>query len=491
MPYGRTGQTVYRTLAADRHEGLPVDYPPAIVEVIERLDGGLILRRATAADVDALADFNAVIHSEPGQPNRSIGIWTHDLLTRPHPTFAAGGFLVVEEAATGKIVSSLNLIPQTWSYGSVLFGVGRVELVGTLPDYRRRGLVRRQMDEAHRWSAALGHAAQIITGIANFYRQFGYEPCLPMYAARAGFRQHIPSLAAGASEPFHVRAATVGDAEFLASLEALGRPRSLLSVPRDAALWRYEIEGMTEGHAKRLHICVVEAAAGAQRPAGERVGYLVHERYRAPTVSVRAYELVPGLSWLAVIPSVLRYLKTFGDGYVPERPQGTAGPEQPEDADRRFDRVRFQLGEDHPVYRALPERLPHIQPVDPEYVRVPDLPAFLRGIAAVLDRRLAASVAVGHTGRLRLGFFRDGVLLRFQEGQLVDADPCPDDTNNVDAGPRGAHFPDRTFLHLLFGLHSLDELEHAFADCHADREEARVLLDALFPKQPSLIWPVA
>ena len=40
---------------------------------------------------------------------------------------------MVEDPASGRIVSSLNLIPQTWSYGGVCFGVGRVELSAPTP----------------------------------------------------------------------------------------------------------------------------------------------------------------------------------------------------------------------------------------------------------------------------------------------------------------------------------------------------------------------
>jgi Acetyltransferase (GNAT) domain len=364
----------------------------------------------------------------------------------------------------------------------VPFGVGRVELVGTLPGYRRRGLIRRQMEEAHRWSAALGHPVQIITGIPNFYRQFGYEQGLAVAGARSGFRQHIPPLPAGTTEPFRVRPATPADVDFLAGLEETVRPRTPLSVPRDAALWRYELEGMSEANTMRYQIRIVEAGPGAPRPAGERVGYLVHRRRQAPTVTVTAYEVVPGLSWLAVTPSVLRYLKAFGDAYRP------APGDEP---GRRFERFRLELGSEHPAYRAIPSRLPQTEPPDPEYVRVADLPAFLRHIGPVLERRLAQSVAVGHTGRLRLSFFRDGVLLRFRDGRLQAVEPCPHEAPDEDAGPWGARFGGLTFLQLLFGSRSLDELEEAFGDCRADREEARVLLQALFPKRLSSIWPLS
>jgi hypothetical protein len=281
---------------------------------------------------------------------------------------------------------------------------------------------------AHRASADLGHSAQLITGIAYFYRQFGYEPCLPMYAARGGFRQHVPppAGAVGAVEAFGVRPATPEDAPFLAELEERGRSRSLVSVLRDAGQWRHEIDGMSDGHSKRLDVGIIEAVEGGARPAAERVGFLVLGRSRAPAVTVSAYGLVPGLSWLAVTPIVLRHIQALGEG--------------------RAERLRFQLGDAHPAYETLPEFLVERQPSDPEYVRVPDIPGFLRAIAPVLERRLATSVAVGHTGRLRLGFFRDGVLLRFANGRLAEVASCPHHAPSDEVGPHHARFPDRTFL---------------------------------------------
>jgi GNAT superfamily N-acetyltransferase len=457
------------------------DPPPA---TIARLSGGLIMRRAAVADADELAAFNARVHGGPAAPAEEVGAWTRDLLTRPHPTFHQGGFLVVEDPAREpgrRIVSSLNLIPQTWSYGGVRFGVGQVEIVGTDPDYRRRGLVRHQMEEVHRWSAALGHPVQIITGISNFYRQFGYEQGLAMGGGRAGNRYATPVLAAGATEPYRLRPAIAADADFLARLEEAARPRFLLTVPRDAALWRYELEGKREDHLEGRHVDIVEAAAAGPQ-TDDRVGYLVRQRWLAPTLTVTFYELVPGLSWLAVTPSVMRALKAIGDAYVPETPAPGA---------RRFERFHLELGQDHPALRASPERFPEPLRQHAQYVRVPDLAAFLRHVAPVLERRLAASVAVGYSGRLRLSFYRAGLLLTFEEGRLVAVDPCPHHTPAEEAGAVGAAFPDLTFLQLLFGSRSLEELEHAFGDVRTRSEEARVLLGVLFAKQPSAIWPLS
>ena len=102
---------------------------------------GLVLRRATAADGEAVAELNAGLHPWPetGLPNRQIAAWTRDLFGGGHPTAGPDDFLVVEEAATGRVRLHALPDPQTWAYDGIPFTVGQPELVGTLPAYRRRG----------------------------------------------------------------------------------------------------------------------------------------------------------------------------------------------------------------------------------------------------------------------------------------------------------------------------------------------------------------
>ena len=129
-----------------------------VQRTIRDLGDGLILRRSSAADADKLVEFNGNLHREPGDegPEEHVAAWVADLMSGSHPTFDVDDFTIVEDTATGAIVSSLCLISQTWSYGGIRFGVGRPELVGTLPDFRNRGLIRAQFDVIHGWSAAVG-----------------------------------------------------------------------------------------------------------------------------------------------------------------------------------------------------------------------------------------------------------------------------------------------------------------------------------------------
>jgi hypothetical protein len=192
------------------------------------------------------------------------------------------------------------------------------------------------------------------------------------------------------------------------------------------------------------------------------------------TMAAIGYELKPGASWLAVTPSVIRYLWATGEAYA-ERDK-----KQPMAA------FRFDVGTEHPVYDAMRDHLPQESKPYAWYIRVPDIVAFLQHIAPALEKRLPGSIVEGHTGELKLSFYRSGARLVFEQGRITTVEawkPTPD------AGGDAA-FPNYTFLQLLFGYRTLDELRYAFADCWAGNS-ARALLEVLFPKRNSDIWPIA
>lgn len=326
---------------------------------IRTLGDGLILRRSTAADADRLAEFNSKIHSDngPEHPDERVEAWTHDLLAKPHPTCREDDFTFVEDTASGQIVSSMNLIPQTWVYEGIPFGVGRPELVGTHLEYRNRGLVRAQFEVIHGWCLERGLPVQAITGIPYYYRLFGYEMALELEGGRAGFVPHVPKLKEGEAEPFTIRPAVEADLPFIAATQALGRRRSLVSCVRDEAQWRYELCGKSEKNVDRMEMRIIERSDNR-----ERMGFLAHPFFAwGAMLVVKQYELAEGASWAAVTPSVIRYLQAAHAQYPGEHntePFGSFG---------------FWLGSDHPVYHIIPDKLPRVRKPYAFYMRVPDL----------------------------------------------------------------------------------------------------------------------
>ncbi len=435
---------------------------------IQDLGDGLILRHAAPSDADALADFNAKIHGESETDAPRLAAWTRDLLTRPHPTFAPGDFTIVEETASGRIVSSCNLISQQWAYEGIPFGVGRVELVGTLAEFRGRGLVRAQFEELHKWSAARGEALQSITGIPYFYRQFGYEMGLELGGGRVGFEPLFPRLKEGESEPFVIRPVREDDIQFMLKVYAHAQKRSLITSHRDEKILHYEIFGKSAENVNCPEFRVIE------RADGEPVGYLSHPPFNWNLGLVLfEFELKPGVSWLEVSPSVARYALAKGKEYA----QRDNEPLEMRNS------AAFWHGTAHPAYAVLRDRLPRVRLAYAWYVRVPDLAGFVRHIAPALEQRLAESYLVGYSGTLAYTFYRDGLKLVFEKGKLKEAESYkPASGMHTDAG-----FPDLSFLQLLFGYRSMDELRAHYADCYAESEDAHVVTAALFPKKPSQV----
>jgi hypothetical protein len=450
---------------------MEIDVTDSTADILRDLGDGLVMRRSTPADADALAEFNKMIHRDQGvvEPDEPVAAWTRDLLTRDHPTFGAGDFTIVEDTRTGKIVSSLNTISQTWSYGGIPFGVGRPELVGTDPEYRRRGLVRAQFDVIHAWSAERGELVQAITGIPYYYRQFGYEMALVLGGGRAGLFSAVPKLKEGETEAYRVREATEGDLPFIIALDADANRRWLIACERDEVLWRYELSGKSETNVNRMVWNIIESTDG------EPVGLIGHYwRLLGTKLPMAYFEVKAGVSWLAVVPSAFRQLQATAQTYA-QRDGKTA------------EALECWFAAEHPFFAAAQDRLPQIRRPYAWYLRVADLPGFLRHVAPVLEERLARSIAVGHTGELKLSFYRSGVRLAFEAGRLATIEPWIPGV----ADDGSAAFPGLSFLQLLFGYRTLEELRAAFPDCWAEGDASRALLGILFPKQPSDFWPVA
>lgn len=436
--------------------------------ILRDLGDGLILRRATPEDADTLSAFNGEMHAADEDDKQRLIAWTRDLLTRPHPTLKPGDFTIVEEVSTQRIVSSLNLIPQTWSYEGIEFGVGRPELVGTLAEYRGRGLVRIQFDEIHKWCVERGYTVQAITGIPYFYRQFGYEMAIDLDGRRYGYEAHVPKLKEGEEESYHIRPAREADLPFIArTYDEIGK-RNMIVCERTPELFRYELGSQDIEHAF-AQACVIEDKMG------EPVGYLMHLCFVSNrSLTSHLYELKPGASWLDVTPSVARYLWQTGQEYAKH-------------AGKTCTSFGFALGEQHPAYEAIKDRLPDVRGSYAWYVRAPDLPGFLNHIKPALEKRLAESIATGYSREIKISFYRDGLRFVIEHGHITTIEawkPTPKDDGNI-------AFPNLTFLQMLFGYRSYEELHYAFPDCWCDDEDVRVLLTAMFPKKVSNIHPIA
>ncbi len=452
--------------SAARYRDLPCPAAFPDAAVIRTLGDGLVHRHAGPGDVEALAAFDAVALADPPdyETPAHIAIWVRELAGGDHPRMRAEDFSIVEDVNLHRIASTCSLLSHVLSYEGVAFEAGMPELVATHPDYRRRGLVRLQFEELHRWSANRGQLLQLIDGIPWYYRQFGYEYALEHFAGRVVRASRLAQNAL--PQDIRVRPATPTDVPFLQQLYERQLERSLLGCIRSEESWRYDIRRDALSYGRR-ELRVVEREG--EGPVALYAHYPI--LVLSGVLFVTFVEVAPGVSWQPVADIVLGELRRTGEQYA-KRDGGS------------FEELQLLLGCEHPAYDEAPDLLRVRREGSGYYVRVPDVVGFLRVIAPALERRLAGSKQAGYSGAIALNLYRSGVRIELDRGRVRSVE----EWEATREKPGHVALPDLTALQVLFGFRSLSELRNHFPDALVQDGPEGATAEALFPKRASSIW---
>lgn len=445
------------------------------------LGNGLVRRWSTAADVEKIATCMATVFRESADEPLHARVANEARISfiPGYPLMGSNDFAVVEDTTLPDrpIVACLCYWRHRWSIGGIAFDVGRPEYVATLEQYRNRGLIRALFEMFHTRSAVNGDLVQAITGIEHYYRQFGYEYVLDLGGSRTLPLTAIPQAKDDTPEAYRLRPATVEDVPQLHALYNRRRGESLVWAESSEEDWRWYITLWDEpvvrsqpanetGLAFRLHM-VVDAE-------DRTCGYAcVLAKRRSKALGIYDLELGADVNWQAALPSLLR---AFGE-------VGKQTPLSKPDAPP-FEELVLGLGRTHPAYTVLGEAMTgRVRPPYAWYLRVADVGGFVRHIAPLLESRLAVSLLAGYSGDLKINFYRGGLRLQFEAGKLTAVEPWRTPPYGDEAGLNCTAL---IFTQLLFGYRSLAELRATFADVYVE-DEVALLVDTLFPKQPSQV----
>jgi Acetyltransferase (GNAT) domain len=406
---------------------------------------GLKLRAvAGPEDVERVAAFNALIHDEATAPTWRVWMTEHPEASRSHWLF------IEEEEAAGRVVAALCLLPWRLSYAGVELRSGEMGVVGTLEEYRGRGLQRAlnvRFDELLR---AGGYDLSHIQGIPYFYRQFGYEYAMPL---EAWWRLELHMAPGAAPATGHsCRLATDDDLpELMRCYDEAARALDIAAL-RDEATWCYHLgPGLaTETGAETW---VVRDAQGAMG------GYVRVARtgFGDGLIVAEASLLSPAAALAAL--ATLRRLAV----------------------ERAKPFIRINLPGDAPLVVAARGLGGYDGGAYAWQVRLPDPAALLRRLAPVLEQRVAASMYAGLSRDVTLNLYRERLTLCFEGGRLVTV------TAGRGAGPADLRLPPPLLAPLLLGHRSLHEIAHIYPDAIAARESAN-LVDTLFPRMRSWLY---
>ncbi len=425
---------------------MPDEVRPAVVR---QLADGLVLRRAGAEDVDAIAALNVAVFGAQDE------VAVRALLDGPLPV----DWLVVaagpgaERPGGGAVAAACARIPHEWCLDGVALRGSQIENVATDERYRGRGLVRALFDAHHEQAAADGELLQVIGGIPYFYRKLGYGYGFDVPPTFSVAPSSVPPVA---GDRVVVRPAGRDDLAWLLEREP-GRRRDGLTVvrhregletwllrtrPRHGISWESlsvaEAGGQPVGWMRtlawgeegQLFLLPGEAAdvevANQLMAAAVRIGAELAGSLGRP-VELLASDL-PGTPWSRAV---------HGAGRPRPEPSGY-------------------------------------------YVRVPDEVALLRALEPVLSRRLATSGLVEDRGELLLSLYERGVRLAWDGGRLTVVEAAPPDPDPFDNGGVGVA-PD-WFPALVLGRWGASGLA-ARTDDTLLGDHAPVL-DVLFPARP-------
>ncbi|CAO3567934.1 unnamed protein product [Mortierella alpina] len=510
------------------------------------LDDGSIMRWSTAADKENIAQClaeafryelfgrNVPQGERPGKNDDLIAA-TNRCMSGEHVVSSVYDFAIVENIATreqpGKnpVVAAVALHQFAGYYGSVDLNYGVVSVVGTVPEYRNRGLIKKLLLQlVHPAAEERGDLVVLIPGIPHFYRQFGYEYAIPHKARRMlkDAASSVPTLDEGASEPFTLREATSADIPYLVRLstrESL-QSKAQIGTHYDHAFWKFVIEVITPNKVETFHDVHHHACIIVDVKTGKDIGISLSSM-AVGRWTLEAFTIDEGqdtLVYREVIASVLRQLKTHDRPHFESystKLNNNVLPEESEMEKRKrgpfpaysYKGLLLALPPTHPMIRLFDgqEKLDPPGPAFTLYTRIADLPKFIHKVAPVLEKRLKESVLQGTSSKLQINFHRKmegmsgrGLEIVFVKGRISEvSDWAPLSAEEAFAEDREkslraktgenienpqkfmrASIAPLTFLRLVTGSMAVTELLARDSENFVQDAETKMMLDILFPK---------
>ncbi|KAG2185070.1 hypothetical protein INT43_000983 [Umbelopsis isabellina] len=452
------------------------------------IDERLLLRWATPEDLDKTSKAVVDVFSSPSLRLESLGIQFQRLSAGENGLMTNKDCLVIvdKKDPTQPIVAFTSYWQEQHIYEGISYNVGRPAWVGVKdnPDFRGKRLQQHILDELHRRSKEDGTLVQVVNGINYYYRQFGYEYAIEYGQRSKTWLQSIPTLKDGQVETLRYRRATMDDVDDILAFDIARNQNCAVFLPMSRAWITAQLKEFEKKREDATYFLTRQVIM-FENFDGKTVGFFIiwglEDEACGDIMSVYHMGFAPDLDIASVIFSAMRNVIAFIKTQVDETRFA------------QFTSIGWHMSESHPVARAIPShmRIPATMPYDEDfayYVRVPELDAFIRHILPALNRRLKeSSLHSSYTGSIRVSNYSPkvpGFELDIKNGEICQVSRFVKRDQRYD--PNLARFPSHTFLLVLFGRRSIDDLKYIFPDVDMS-EDVQKILDVLFPKKISII----
>ncbi|MHA1484115.1 MAG: GNAT family N-acetyltransferase [Candidatus Thorarchaeota archaeon] len=404
------------------------------------------------ADIEELIKFNAVVHGDddPEELRRQI-----DNL----PNFDRELNFYIRDLDKGIIVSTASAIPSVWMYENIPLSNLELGWVGTLKEYRRKGLARALYTYFEEILQRGEYHISTIMGIPYYYRQFGYDFILPLGRKVQLRIDQIPVPKNEARKSIVFREANQDDIPNLMRLYDEHNKTMLIHAARTKGLWELQ-ERFHREFEQEFKTIVLERD-------GKVVGYfrlcVRGEKKQAPR----------GL-WLSVMESSIT---TFDD--VLQTLQYLRGRA----AEENTCRIDLMGPAVNNLCRVAQNLGGNVDIGWKYQIRIPDMTRFLEQIRPTIESRLIGTMFEGMTRELAINTYEHCYLLSFVNGKLA---PVKDIGMQEVDEYRSFRAPPNDFVRLVLGDYNTDELRSQNIDFIVSKE-LKPLVETLFPKKSSFI----
>ncbi len=416
----------------------------------KKLDDGLIMKSVSSIeDVEKLVLFTKLIH---GEENDARLIKT---LILEHPYSKPNYFLFIENEKDNTIVSSLCLIPWIWRYKEVEIRTGEMGFVGTLKEYRNKGLIRllnkRFVELLIRDEFLMSH----IQGIAFFYKQFGYEYAIPL---EGGFRidpHYVEETLVGNSQKIKFRKATKMDIPILEIIYEKSALKFDITSIREEQIWNFLLgPAMSCDSTMEIWNILDEN--------DNITGY-----FRITQVGFGEGLILTEVSNLTYViaQAVLKKLKDLCKEY--NKPFIRLNIHQ----NTTLTKVALNLGAINLGHYAW-------------QIKIIDLKKFIEKMSNILEKRIKSSAFKNLTEKIVINLYRVAIELNFIDGKIKNIDLVQFSRNDG-----FLRIPPNLFIPLVLGYYSREDLVHHHHDFLYNKKNEH-LIDVMFPKVDSFIYTI-
>ena len=363
-----------------------------------------------------------------------------------HPKMCLKNFYVIKDK--DRMVSTINLIPIVWSIGGIHLKAAEMGHVGTLPEYRGKGLVQRLIDEYHKEVQRRGYDIAVIEGIPYFYRQFGYEYAIPLLEETKIRLDQIPDW----KSKIKIRRFAEKDTPKAKTLLERSQKKFYVHSIRDETVWKLQQRTKIASDPEPFQDYAVEEQ-------GKMIAY-----FRIREISNEKELLLTEITEVDQLAAqaVLSFLKNYGNQHNLKTLSTNISYEEP------LAEYLVSLG----AMKSVPTYAWQIRITD--YVRI------FRKLKPLLEHRLANSMYCRLTETLNFNFrvfiiqaaVKDGKIKAIRK--IAKGERSPIGLNPL------------AFVQLMTGYKNRQELEETVPDVRVAVSH-RPLIDVLFPKMPSYI----